>query len=282
MDSATALSSESWLGISLESVQEFLRMDRIDAVEEVNLVRALIRWGKFQLQKDGDQVDGEKMRVKILPGLNLIRFAALSHKEFASLCLEELGAVLSGEEKHSNMMAIVTKDLTLMPSDVVINNYPARKRKAYLVCKLCYTKVSNILGMHTMNRQLDFKFSLSLSKKAIFQGFLLKRPQNKTDIFTFKLKNQSTNKILWNGSSDKDHFCYKGEDFFKIVPELCLDARIGYTLEISNPFVKEIEMYTTDRFQCFDLTGDGLTLGRFWSLQLHSIVEALVFEDSLQ
>jgi hypothetical protein len=60
METTTALSSEPWLGISLESVQEFLRMESIDTVEEIDLVRALIRWGKFRLPKDVDEFDGEK------------------------------------------------------------------------------------------------------------------------------------------------------------------------------------------------------------------------------
>jgi hypothetical protein len=281
LDTVTALSSESWLGISLESVQEFLHMDNIGTVEEINLVRALIKWGKFQVKKDGDQCDGDKVRTKILPGLNLIRFSTLTTKEFASLCLEELGSVLSAEEKHSIMMAIVTEDFTLMPPDVVINNYPARKREENIVCKLPY-EATNVLRMHIINRQLFNKFQLRLPKKANFQGFMLKRPQNKKDIFTFELKNYETKEILWKGSSDKGPSSYEGEDFYKICPALSLDGAIRYILQISNPFVEKIETYQTQISQRFDLTSDnGSTFGWVWSLQGYSIVEALVFEKSL-
>jgi hypothetical protein len=111
-------------------------MDTTDTVEEIDLVRALIRWGKFQVSKDGDEYDGEKLRSKILHCLKLIRFAALSHKEFASLCLEELGVVLSAEEKHSIMMAIITEDLRLMPSNFDIYNNQAKKQKPHILIKI--------------------------------------------------------------------------------------------------------------------------------------------------
>lgn len=128
LETAKALDSEHWVGINLESVQEFLRMD-FSTVEEVYLVRALIRWGKFQVETDGDDPeDGKKLRSKIMPCLNLVRFTALSHKEFAQLCLEELGTVLSTEEKYSVMMSIATQDWSLMPAEIIPANLAPRKK----------------------------------------------------------------------------------------------------------------------------------------------------------
>ena len=87
-------------------------------IEEADLVRALIKWGKYQLQKDSDDpTDGLKLRTKIWPALKLVKFASLTCKEFAQLCLEELGEVLHVEERHSILMAIVTGQWKLMPRE---------------------------------------------------------------------------------------------------------------------------------------------------------------------
>jgi hypothetical protein len=92
--------------VGSKTVQAFLRMNCL-GIEEADLVRALLRWARFQLQKDGDNPnDCQKLRDKILPGLHLIRFSAVSHVQFARVCLDGLEEVLSGDEKHSIMMFI--------------------------------------------------------------------------------------------------------------------------------------------------------------------------------
>jgi hypothetical protein len=92
--------------VGSKTVQAFLRMNCL-GIEEADLVRALLRWARFQLQKDGDNPnDCQKLRDKILPGLHLIRFSAVSHVQFTRVCLDGLEEVLSGDEKHSIMMFI--------------------------------------------------------------------------------------------------------------------------------------------------------------------------------
>jgi len=95
---AKALASHHWLGMCSYSVEEFLQMDHLD-VRELDLVEALIRWGKFQLQNNNPCEDGQKLRAKILPGLRYIRFASLAKAEMKT-CLQLLDGVLSDEEKH--------------------------------------------------------------------------------------------------------------------------------------------------------------------------------------
>ena len=277
LNTAAALDSDSWLGISLESVLEFLRMHNIDAVEEADLVRALIRWGKFQLKKDGAPFDGEKLRSKILPGLNLIRFSALNSKQFANLCLEELGFVLSAEEKNSILMSIATEDTSLMPPSVVIKNNPARKRKASIVLKLPIEK-SKFLHK---NGPFSSKLLFQLKKKATLAGLKLKIPQNVKHFFTFKLKTLDVDETVWEGSSDKDLSSQSGEDFYKISPACSLQARTGYILTISNPCVKQGEMFTIKKYKLLNVTSDRLTL-EFSSYEDFSILEAMVFVESIQ
>ena len=71
----------------------------------VDQVWGLIRWGKFQLQKKNKT----NLRKKILPGLRKIRFDYMSLREIAELFKEELGEVLSGDEKYSIFMANIEK-----------------------------------------------------------------------------------------------------------------------------------------------------------------------------
>jgi hypothetical protein len=276
MDTATALSSEAWLGISLESVQEFLRMDSIDAVEEVDLVRALIRWGKFQLQTGGDKFDGEKMRRKINAGLHLIRFSALTSKQFANLCLEEFGAVLTAEEKHLIMMSIVTGDSSLMPPDVVIYNYPARERKRDIVVKFPLDKTRQIYKFGPFAINVKFE----LSKKSILLGIKLICPKIQQNVFSFELRESNKDELMWRGfldPLDEYHCSLSGEEFYDIGRVCSLDAHTTYVLTISYPYSVNFEMFSGKLNNYFVVTSDGLTL-KFWNLDGFCIVEAMKFE----
>ena len=278
METTTAINSEPWLGISLESVQEFLRMESIDTVEEIDLVRALIRWGKFRLPKDVDEFDGEKLRMKILPGLNLISFSALSLKDFAILCMEELGVVLSAKEKHSITKSIVYGDWSEMPPDVDVYNYPARKRRAFIVCKFSNEGSKLLVKSGPFNNYLLFK----TSKKATLIGLKLKLPKNEKNCFTFEIRKwNNNNKLIGNGSSDKKQFSYRGDNFYKMSPACLLDAHTFYNLSISNPLVGKIEMFTKTKHEYSLVTSDGLTL-KFLTILDCSVVEALIFEKPLQ
>jgi hypothetical protein len=167
--------SKPWLDVSLDCVQEFLRMDCLDIVE-AELVRALMKWGKFQLQKNGeDPNDGQKLRDKVLPGLHLIRFAAVNHSEFAQLCLEELGTVLSGDEKHSIMMSIITGDWELMPVEIV----PTK-----LALRLKPDLVFHLRPLALMSPNYDHiedygshNFKFQLNKRATMVGLKIEPPR---------------------------------------------------------------------------------------------------------
>lgn len=137
MDTSKALNSGEWLNISSDSMQEFLQFECLNVIEG-DLVRALIKWGKFQLQKFGDDLrNAETLREKILPGLQNIRFESLSHEEFGQLCRNELGAVLSGDEKSSIFMSIITGDW--MATEVAPTKL-APRRGPYVVCELPFDR----------------------------------------------------------------------------------------------------------------------------------------------
>jgi len=111
------LDSQGWLNMSRDGIVEFLDLNVLINIEEAALVRALITWGKFQLLKQNQNTN---LRSQILPGLRKIRFNSMNPKEIADLFNEtDLGEVLTGDEKYSIFMAIISGDWKLMPTDVV-------------------------------------------------------------------------------------------------------------------------------------------------------------------
>ena len=75
-----ALASQGWLNVGLKTVEEFLKMDNMD-IDEVDLVRVLVKWGENQVQKTPEQ--SGNLRAKILPALPLIRFVGMSQEDVA-------------------------------------------------------------------------------------------------------------------------------------------------------------------------------------------------------
>jgi hypothetical protein len=221
-----AVGSKTWLSVSFQSVQEFLHMECL-AIEEADLVRALIRWGKFQLQKDGDDPkDGQKLRIKILPGLHLIRFSAVSHVEFAQLCLDGLEEVLSGDEKHSIMMFIVTKDWKQMPAQIAPTKLTPRE-KPFIVFHL---KPTSLSGLHTGYRNYNKLLTLTfqVDKKATLAGLTVEGPPSYLEGLKINLQAGGGAGIISTGI-----FSLESKGFFKITPELVLAANAWYNLTFS-------------------------------------------------
>jgi hypothetical protein len=110
------LASDYWQIAPLETVQDLMEMDILNA-PEVEIARALVRWGKAQVQllDGGDSQDGRKLREKIEPCLKLIRFKGLHPSAFAQLSIAELASCLSTEEKFAILVAIELGDWKLMP-----------------------------------------------------------------------------------------------------------------------------------------------------------------------
>jgi hypothetical protein len=125
------LSSVCWLYVSLKTVKEFLKLDNLN-IDEVDLVRALIRWGAYQMLKNPKQ--SENLRDRILPALPLIRFVSMSHEDVAKVCMDELGAVLSAEEKLQIMHSTLLRDEKLLPLN--FTNRPARRKQIQIPEKL--------------------------------------------------------------------------------------------------------------------------------------------------
>jgi hypothetical protein len=109
------LASDYWQIAPLETVQDLMGMDILNA-PEVEIVRALVKWGNAQVQfAGGDPQDGTKLRLKIARCLKLIRFKGLHQSAFAQLSIAELSSCLS-TEKFAILVAIELGDWRLMPT----------------------------------------------------------------------------------------------------------------------------------------------------------------------
>jgi hypothetical protein len=244
-----AVGSKTWPSVSFESVQEFLRMDCLD-IEEAALVRALIRWGKVQLQKDGDDPnDGQKLRLKILPGLHLIRFSAVSHLEFAQLCLDSLEEVLSGDEKHSIMMFIVTKDWKQMPAQIAPTKLTPRE-KPFIVFHLKPTSVQHTAGYRNYYNLLTLTFQVD--KKATLAGLTVEGPSSYLADLRINLQFRDAGISFGN-------FSLEGKGFFKINPEVELTANAWYNLTFSGESSPTCS-FSFPNCNAEPITSDGLAL----------------------
>jgi len=224
-ETAAALGSEAWLSVSLITVEQFLRMDCLD-VGEAALVRALLRWGKFQLQKDGDDPnDGQKLRTKILPGLHLIRFAAMSPVEFIQLCSDGLGDVLIGDEKFSIITVIDTEDLQQMPVQIAPVQLAMRQ-----IPHTVFALQSNAL-LQSGIRSNEFAFELD--KNATMVGLAVKGSNLFLKNLSISLAVTRTDGRRRIHGFSQGTFAQEGNEFFRVTPNVDLDANTLYTLTFS-------------------------------------------------
>jgi hypothetical protein len=209
-------------------VEAFLRIDCLD-VGESALVRALIRWGKFQLQKDGDDPnDGQKLRIKILPGLHLIRFSAVSHIEFAQLCLEGLDEVLSRDEELSIMKFIATEDWKQMPPQITPAQL-APRRTPHLAFLLKPNPLSHSEYGPSCNQ-----FTFQLDKTATLVGLAVKGSHSFLKNLSISLAAAKTSDgrqlLLVQSRGD---FSREGNEFFRVTPNVDLYPNTLYILTFS-------------------------------------------------
>lgn len=218
MDTSVALKSDEWLNISSESMKEFLQVECVNVIE-VDLVRALIKWGEFQ-----ELDEGENLRSKILPGLQLIRFESLTKEEFAELCLEELGEVLSGDEKCSIFMSFVTGNWKLMSTEVAPSTL-APRHGPFKFCNVPFKRneVNNYCDV--VNNALQFE----VSKEVELAGLNVLSCCHLKETVGFNLYS-GINTYIAEGNS-KQMFTNRGEEFCKITPMCTLVAEKIYTLK---------------------------------------------------
>ena len=173
---AVAFASDSWLEVSLDSVQEVLRMECLN-VSELEVVAALMRWGRAQLEEAHVEEEfGEKLRRKIESCLKLIRLPVLSHLEFTELCSHELGKVFSSKERYRVLECITLKKWDTLPAPIA-STVSTRRTRPTVAIKAPFVE-DKLLVLNA--KELKTSFSFHVDTKANFVGFLSLPPVHET------------------------------------------------------------------------------------------------------
>jgi hypothetical protein len=168
-NSLAVLESDGWLEAPEAVVQQVLQLDRLD-VSELQVVGALLRWGRAQVEADGHApTKGTRLRKKLDSCLKCIRFAQFSNSQFTEVCRGDLGWVLSGEEKFQILNCISHKKWTTMPA-VLAPPVPLQPRaRPSVSVRLTF------LGCGTAKKvareeKMSSCFSLKVDRKCRFVG----------------------------------------------------------------------------------------------------------------
>jgi len=186
VDTKEALDSRAWLNISSNSILEFLAMDCLINIKETDLLKALIRWGNFQMQQNNDDADAN-LRSKILPGLRKIRFGSLTQEELVELFQEDLGKVLTGDEKSSILMSFISGNWELMPCGVVSSTKLTPRHEPYTFFSLPYAADQNKNETSCGNKFGDKCFQFRVDKNADIVGVKLNLTAPYHKLITFSL-----------------------------------------------------------------------------------------------
>jgi BTB And C-terminal Kelch len=210
LETKEALASQDWLTISSDSILEFLDMDCL-SINEADLVRALIRWGNYQMHQNGDDPEAN-LRSKVLPGLGKIRFGSLTQQELVQLCQEELGKVLSGDEKSSIFMSIISGNWELMPSGVISSTKLTPRHEPYTFCSLPYAADPNNTKKYICSDFQDKYICFRIDKKAVIFGVKLNLSAQVNDRMTFSLHDGDRETAIATGSVKRTSL-HRGEVF---------------------------------------------------------------------
>jgi hypothetical protein len=275
-----ALDSSDWLNISSDSILEFLKMEWLN-ISEADLVRSLMKWGKFQLQQVESDTT-ENLRSKILPGLRHIRFDSLTQHEIAQLCKEEFETVLTGDEKCAILMSIITGDWKSMPTDVVPATKPAPRHGPFVFFSLPYEADPARNHEKYGKNYVPISFTFKINKKATIVGVKLNLNAYYHDSLTSITLTEGKT-ILGKGNPRLMSF-YRGETFcaIKAVQSLCLTAGTEYTVtfefSLLNGAKARYYLYTLPGDKNPSLSGDLALHVDELHHTLHVHVQGIVFE----
>jgi hypothetical protein len=147
--------------------------------------------------------------------------------EVTQLCEEELGEVLTAEEKYSILISFIRDDWKMMPTGVVSSSKLAPRcgpHERYNFCPLPFNKIPVLSLLTIMNGTwaLDFQ----INKEADLSGVKIKLPAclNVT-LASITLHTELKDKRIVFGTGDpKSTSLHRGEKFYKIITTQTLAA----------------------------------------------------------
>jgi hypothetical protein len=273
LDTREAIKSSEWVNISSNSIEEFLSMEFLN-IKEIDLVRALIRWGIFQLKKENKDDLAANLRKKILPGLRKIRFESMTQQEMAYLCKEELREVLSSEEKCSILMSIITGDWKPIPSEIM----PLKLSPRNNVLTAC--SFSFVAGNSQLRKSCGIfstSFTFQIDKRALIVGLKLKLPIESSLHESIIISILDDKMALIGKCSSKVMIMHKGVEICKINALHSLNANTKYHLCTTFQCGKSCYHKVYTHANTTKRISNGLTL-TVSTPSIDAHVEGLVFE----
>jgi hypothetical protein len=273
LETKEALDSQDWLNIGSESILEFLNMDCLN-INEADLVRALIRWGNFQMHQNGDDPEAN-LRSKVLPGLGKIRFGSLTQQELVQLCQEELGKVLSGDEKSAIFMSIISGNWELMPSDIVSSTKLTPRHEPYTFYSLPFAADQKYTRKYRCSEYKGNYICFRVDKKSEIVGVKLNFAQVQ-DHMTFSLHDEDYLETVIATGSLKITSLHRGEVFCPFNALQTLHPFTLYSVHFTcNGHCEEHSRYALPKDKISSIS-DGLTL-RIFSPLTFVPLQGLVF-----
>jgi hypothetical protein len=259
--------SINWLEICHQSVEEFLKLDCL-GVEETDLAKGLISWGKYQVLKEGGDLKNlGLLRTKIIPGLKRIRFAAMDQDEFIQLCREEVGALLGKKVRSSILLAITSKKK--------LAAHQKRKKPPIVFNLPCMQHFNKNKRRDLVTANLIFH----VDERAEFIGLKVNTSIAAYGPFKFELYNARNYTVIGSGSSEAKKIAYFGEEYCLIHPKCTLTESNKYNLSFTFPdaFGKVVRPnfpYFTFPLNSFTVNGLTLTID---STLVHVFVQSMLF-----
>jgi hypothetical protein len=208
--------------------------------------------------------------------LQKIRFGSLTQLEIVQLCQEELGKVLSADEKCSICMSIMSGNWSLMPNDVVSATKLAPRHEPYTLCSLPFAVDPKFKNKYLCNEDKHMTLAFQVAKKAVILGVKLNwSAQSQDRGTTFSLRDDA-DAVMATGSV-KITSPHRGEVFcpFNTLQTLvpCAYYRVYFSCNGHSHAHRSYALPENKNL----IVSDGLTL-RISTLNTYVPVEGLVFQ----
>lgn len=279
-NSEDALASDYWSSASADTVLDVMQNNCLQ-LPECEKAKALVRWGRAQVVRDGDAEDGFKIRCKIESVLKLIRFGEMEQEEFARLCHSDLHEVLSADEKCRIFESICLVDDELLPLHF---RCAARTESKWpLALDLPYKVHQNQINDSLVALKSEIQFDVDRCVQLVGIQHLLPSDNPNVeaanfDSFSFQVRKTGSLHILAGGNS-ADKFLSKGSEFFRVSPKCILSGHTKYSIDFVLPKVIQKSYYLSYVLESENnpVVDQGVTL-KVHSQTINANVSQLVFK----
>jgi hypothetical protein len=250
-NSLAVLKSDDWLVAPEAVVQKVLQLDKLD-MSETQVLEALLKWGRAQVDAEGhDPSEGTRLRKKVESSFKCIRFNQFTHKQFAEACGDDLGLVLSADEKFQIINCITLEQWEKMPAHLMPGTQHGPRTRQNLSFFVTASPVYKCMRKVTIDEAMSSSFTLYVNKRCCFVGLKYITVSIHNDKLGDNIQPNSFNVtsrglfssfLLGQGNSDKD------QGHCMLDAECIFEAGVKYIIQFNFP---KMTMDTFYREYCF-------------------------------